>query len=90
MTDRSADILPADQSIGSVSDQLTGIPLHFPARRRWLAAMIFASALLLCLSFRSSPCSRGASASGESIFPSTGRLRSIIMCGGLASAMPER
>ena len=49
MTDRSADILPPDQSIGSVSDQLTGIPLHFPVERRWLIAMIFASALLLLL-----------------------------------------
>src|SRR4051812_29816527 len=47
MTDRSADILPPGQSIGRVSDQLTGIPLHFPAERRWLIAMLFASVLLL-------------------------------------------
>ena len=44
MTERSADILPPDQSIGGVTDQLTGIPLHFPVERRWLIAMIFASA----------------------------------------------
>lgn len=42
----SSDILPADQSIGDVSEQLTRIPLHFPARRRWLIAMIVASLLL--------------------------------------------
>ncbi len=47
MTDQSADILPTNQSIGGITDQLTGVPLHFPARKRWLAAMIFASALLL-------------------------------------------
>ena len=41
MTDRSADILPANQSIGGVTDQLTGIPLHFPARRRWLDRDVF-------------------------------------------------
>jgi hypothetical protein len=49
MTDRSADILPPGQGIGRVSDQLTGIPLHFPVERRWMIAMIFASALLLLL-----------------------------------------
>ena len=42
MTDQS-DILPVNQSLGGVSDQLTGIPLHFPAERRWLIAMLFAS-----------------------------------------------
>ena len=46
MTDQS-DILPVNQSMGGVSDQLTGIPLHFPAERRWLIAMLFASLLLL-------------------------------------------
>jgi Ni/Fe-hydrogenase subunit HybB-like protein len=49
MTDRSADILPANQSLGGVTEQLTDIPLHFPARRRWLATMVFACALLLLL-----------------------------------------
>src|ERR1700710_2294495 len=49
MTDRSADIVPSDQSVGRVSDQLTGIPLHFPVERRWLIAMIFACALLMLL-----------------------------------------
>ncbi|CAM5332263.1 hypothetical protein AFEL58S_00946 [Afipia felis] len=42
----ASDILPVDQSIGDVSEQLTGIPLHFPAMRRWLIAMIVASLLL--------------------------------------------
>ena len=46
MTDQS-DILPTNQSMGGVADQLTGIPLHFPAERRWLIAMLFASLLLL-------------------------------------------
>ena len=48
MSDRT-DILPTDQSMGGIADQLTGIPLHFPAERRWLIAMIVASALLLLL-----------------------------------------
>src|SRR5205085_3203451 len=43
------DILPVKQSMGGISDQLTGIPLHFPAGRRWLIAMLFASLLLLML-----------------------------------------
>jgi len=49
MSDRSADILPVRQSMGGVSDQLTGIPLHFPVERRWLIAMLFASLLFLLL-----------------------------------------
>jgi Ni/Fe-hydrogenase subunit HybB-like protein len=49
MTDRSADILPVRQTMGGISDQLTGIPLHFPVERRWLIAMLFASLLLLLL-----------------------------------------
>ena len=49
MTDRSSDILPVRQSMGGISDQLTGIPLHFPAERRWLIAMAVAIALLLLL-----------------------------------------
>ena len=49
MTNRSADILPANQSISGVAEQLTSIPLQFPARRRWVAAMIFAGALLALL-----------------------------------------
>lgn len=47
MTDQSTDILPTNQSVGGVSDQLTGIPLHFPSERRWLIAMLVASLLLL-------------------------------------------
>ncbi len=44
--------LPPDQTYGDVTDQLAGIPLHFPARRRWLIALIIASLLfgLLCVS----------------------------------------
>ncbi len=44
--------LPPDQSYGDVTDQLAGIPLHFPARRRWLIALVVASLLfgLLCVS----------------------------------------
>ena len=42
----ASDILPVNQTIGDVSEQLTGIPLHFPAKRRWLIAMIIASLLL--------------------------------------------
>jgi molybdopterin-containing oxidoreductase family membrane subunit len=43
----ATDILPTDQSIGDVSRQLTGIPLHFPARRQWWIAMAVAVALLM-------------------------------------------
>lgn len=46
MTAAATDILPTDQSIGDVSGQLTGIPLHFPARRQWWIAMAIALALL--------------------------------------------
>lgn len=46
MTASATDIVPTDQSIGDVSRQLTGIPLHFPARRQWWIAMIVALALL--------------------------------------------
>src|SRR5205085_7790425 len=49
MTDRSTDILPARQSMGGISDQITRIPLHFPVERRWLIAMLCASLLLLLL-----------------------------------------
>lgn len=42
----SRPILPPDQSYGDVTDQLAGIPLHFPARRRWLIALAMSSALL--------------------------------------------
>ena len=49
MSDRSAEILPVRQSMGGISEQLTGIPLHFPVERRWLLAMLFASLLLLML-----------------------------------------
>ena len=39
-------ILPPDQSYADVTDQLAGIPLHFPSRRRWLIALFFSSLLL--------------------------------------------
>ena len=44
--------LPPQQTYGDVTDQLAGIPLHFPARRRWLIALLIASLLfsLLCVS----------------------------------------
>ncbi|WP_319797206.1 NrfD/PsrC family molybdoenzyme membrane anchor subunit [Nitrobacter sp.] len=47
MTASATDILPTDQSIGDVSRQLTGIPLHFPARRQWWIGMAVAVALLM-------------------------------------------
>ncbi len=47
MTASATDILPTAQSIGDVSGQLTGIPLHFPARRQWWIAMAVAVALLM-------------------------------------------
>ena len=43
----ATDILPTDQSIGDISRQLTGIPLHFPARRQWWIAMTIAIVLLV-------------------------------------------
>ena len=49
MTDRSSGILSLRQSMGGIADQLTGIPLRFPARRRWWIAMLVALALLLLL-----------------------------------------
>jgi len=39
-------ILPPDQSYGDVTDQLAGIPLNFPTRRRWLIALGLSSLLL--------------------------------------------
>src|SRR3954452_13948013 len=42
----SEPILPLDQSLGDVTEQLASIPLHFPARRRWLIALGLASLLL--------------------------------------------
>lgn len=47
MTASATDILPTDQSIGDISRQLTGIPLHFPARRQWWIAMTIAIVLLV-------------------------------------------
>jgi Ni/Fe-hydrogenase subunit HybB-like protein len=43
-------ILPPDQTYADVTDQLAGIPLHPPSRRRWLIAL-GASSLLLGLLF---------------------------------------
>lgn len=45
-------VVPTRQTYSDVTDQLAGIPVHFPTRRRWLIALFFASALLglLCLS----------------------------------------
>ena len=51
--ERRASILPPDQSLGDVTDQLAGIPLHFPSRRRWLIALGISSLLLLLFSSRS-------------------------------------
>ncbi|MGN6285469.1 MAG: NrfD/PsrC family molybdoenzyme membrane anchor subunit [Afipia sp.] len=42
----ASDVVRTNQSIGKVSEQLTGVPLHFPARKRWLIAMAMASSLL--------------------------------------------
>lgn len=39
-------ILPANQSLGGVTDQLARIPLNFPAPRRWLIALLFSMSLL--------------------------------------------
>jgi molybdopterin-containing oxidoreductase family membrane subunit len=40
-------ILPPDQSLGDITDQIARIPLQFPTRRRWLVALAFSSLLLL-------------------------------------------
>ena len=32
---RARPILPPRQTYADVTDQLAGIPLHFPTRRRW-------------------------------------------------------
>ena len=39
-------ILPPRQTYADVTDQLASIPLHFPARRRWLIALLLSSLLL--------------------------------------------
>jgi Ni/Fe-hydrogenase subunit HybB-like protein len=38
--------LPPDQDPAAVTDQLAGIPLDFPQRRRWLVGLLLAGALL--------------------------------------------
>src|SRR4029078_685897 len=43
-------IIPPEQTYADVTDQLAGIPLHFPTRRTWLIAL-FLSSLLLGLLF---------------------------------------
>src|ERR1051325_2225675 len=43
-------IIPPQQTYADVTDQLAGIPLHFPTRRTWLIAL-FLSSLLLGLLF---------------------------------------
>jgi Ni/Fe-hydrogenase subunit HybB-like protein len=40
-------ILPPDQSLGDVTDQIARIPLHFPTRRRWLIALGLSWLLLM-------------------------------------------
>src|SRR5436305_7471992 len=40
-------ILPPDQTLGDVTDQLARIPLDFPTYRRWLVVLAFSSLLLL-------------------------------------------
>ena len=44
---RARPILPPQQDLGDVTDQLARIPLHFPTRRRWLIALGLSSLLLL-------------------------------------------
>jgi len=44
--DAAHPVLPPRQSYADVTDQLAGIPLHFPSRRIWLIALLLASALL--------------------------------------------
>ncbi|HEX3483955.1 MAG TPA: hypothetical protein VHT51_02780, partial [Micropepsaceae bacterium] len=44
--DSTHPILPPDQSLGDVTDQIARIPLHFRTRGRWLAALGFGLALL--------------------------------------------
>ena len=39
-------ILPTNQSLGDVTDQLARIPLNFPTRRRWLIALSLSMVLL--------------------------------------------
>lgn len=39
-------VLPPNQNLGDVTDQIAGIPLDFPAPRRWALALAFASMLL--------------------------------------------
>jgi molybdopterin-containing oxidoreductase family membrane subunit len=45
--EESEHILPPDQSLGDVTDQLARIPLDFPTRGRWLTALALSSLLLL-------------------------------------------
>ena len=45
--DATHPILPSNQSLGDVTDQIARIPLHFPTRRRWLIALGLSSLLLL-------------------------------------------
>jgi Ni/Fe-hydrogenase subunit HybB-like protein len=40
-------VLPPEQSLGDVTDQIARIPLQFPMRRRWLIALAFSSCLLV-------------------------------------------
>jgi molybdopterin-containing oxidoreductase family membrane subunit len=47
IADHAPPILPTDQSLGDVTDQIARIPLHFPTRRRWLIALALSSLLLL-------------------------------------------
>jgi len=43
--EESEHILPRDQSLGDVTDQLARIPLDFPTRGRWLIALALSSLL---------------------------------------------
>jgi len=45
--DAAHPILPPQQSLGDVTDQIAGIPLRFPTRKRWLLALALSSCLLL-------------------------------------------
>ena len=88
MSDRSADILPVRQSMGGITEQLAGIPLHFPVERRWLIAMILASLLLLLLVISAMELfTVGVGIWGINI-PVNWAFAIHIMSGGSASATP--
>jgi molybdopterin-containing oxidoreductase family membrane subunit len=44
-SDAARPVLPPDQDLGDVTDQIARIPLHFPTRSRWLIALCLGFAL---------------------------------------------